>query len=199
MPVEAGFDCSLIYFAVALRSVAITNAEKRSIIKDGQKQPCSRQQFFVVQVAAIDIGWTAIDSTPGGRRGDSHLPEKRTCLQRHLRGHLGASGSELDRDDRGGANRLCVREHTLRRAHDVVAIRLRKLHIKNVDLKDIALARITDGYRSGQDMRPCTTNSRFENLVQLLGQPFLGNVVLGIRGYSLDPDLLSRTHLHDRP
>src|ERR1700692_1029322 len=165
MPVETGFDCSLIYFAIALRSVAITNTEKCAIIEDRQKQTCSRQQLFVVQVAAIDIRWPAIDSTPRRRRSDSHLPEKRPRLQRHLRGHLSASGSELNRDDRGRADRLCVREHASRRAHDVVAVRLRKPHIKNVDLKDIALARITDGYRPGQDMRPRTTDSRSKNLI----------------------------------
>ena len=62
------------------------------------------------------------------------------------------------------------------------AIRLRKPHIKDVDLKDIALARLTDGYRPSQDMGPGTTDGLLENLIKLFRQPFPWNIVLGICG-----------------
>ena len=75
-PGEGRFHGGDIDFAVALPGMSVTGLEERTGCMDGKVESGPGDQFFVVQIAAVNPWRTAVNAARGGGRRNAHAAEE---------------------------------------------------------------------------------------------------------------------------
>src|SRR5579872_3218446 len=87
---EGGFDGGDVHFAIALGGVAVTDLEEGAFYKYGIVDGGAGDEFFVIEVAAVDPWWGAVPPAGFFWRGYAEAAEER------MEGDIDAVGPVAD-------------------------------------------------------------------------------------------------------
>ena len=138
--------------AIALHPMAVAEREPAAFDVDRQVQRRTRDQFLVVQVAAVGARLDGRNHSPGRRRRDAHHAEERPQRQ------LGAPRKPahvpfaVQPDDHLFERRKIVRQRAGQRPHIGVAPILAQLDVQDADLQHVARLGASHRDRAGQNV-----------------------------------------------